>query len=597
MSEEANLPALNSPEDEPVASRQEEKLAPDVKEAESERPNGTISNGDAALELNDVATDAPREIDATNSTIKTNAEQTTSDDVTKDKAVAAQEDIEMADDTKADDAADGSAEPTTGTPASASKPQARRKSGGVPEHKGRKLNKKASKPKMLHTDAKSGDYFYVRIKGYPLWPGIVCAEDMLPPTLLKNRPAGAAMADGTYRPGYEDGGPKVKDRSFPVMYLQSNDFGWVSNHDLVELNFDEVGEVPANMRKDLASARRLAAEKNDLDYFREILRNFEEQKEADRLAKEAIKAEKKAKKAAAKKEKKSAALVGDEEDAEAEDDIDMLDAIGVTELPSKTNTNGKRANEDAAAQPEPKRPKIKLNTPKTTNGTSTPKATKDPAVPKSTTKKPKKSKAAAAETPEVVAPKEPELSPEEKRVKKEKEILFLRHKLQKGLLTRDQEPKEEEMKQMSEFVTKLEGYADLEVSIIRTTKINKVLKAILKLSAIPKEEEFQFKPRSQSLLDKWNKLLASEQGTPVAPGTNGTAAEPKAEEEETKASPADPTNGTKESSADVKADEKEETSAPETKEDAEGVEDGPAEDEDKTMKESAEEPTTVESTA
>lgn len=67
---------------------------------------------------------------------------------------------------------------------------------------------------------------------------------------------------------------------------------------------------------------------------------------------------------------------------------------------------------------------------------------------------------------------------------------------------------------MSEYVNKLEGYADLEVSIIRVTKINKVLKAILKLPVIPKEDVFQFKSRSQSLLDKWNRLLASEQVAP-----------------------------------------------------------------------------------
>ena len=95
-------------------------------------------------------------------------------------------------------------------------------------------------------------------------------------------------------------------------------------------------------------------------------------------------------------------------------------------------------------------------------------------------------------------------------------MLFLRHKLQKGLLTRDQEPKAEEMKTMSDYITKLEGFPDLEVSIIRATKINKVLKAILKLESIPKEDEFHFKTRSQTLLDKWNKLLAVDV-TPAAP--------------------------------------------------------------------------------
>jgi len=112
------------------------------------------------------------------------------------------------------------------------------------------------------------------------------------------------------------------------------------------------------------------------------------------------------------------------------------------------------------------------------------------------------------------------------------------------------------MKQMAEFVTKLEGYADLEVSIIRTTKINKVLKAILKIPIIPKEEEFKFKPRSQTLLDKWNKLLASDTPAPASATTNGVSTEVKAEAEESKASPTTATNGTKESSADVKVEAK-----------------------------------------
>jgi hypothetical protein len=122
-----------------------------------------------------------------------------------------------------DDAAPA-AEPAVGTEASASKPKtlSRRKSG-VPEHK--KLNKKASKAKLkaTHTDAKPGDYFMIRLKGYPLWPGIVCDETMLPNTLLKNRPVTAARPDGSYREDYADGGAKVKDRTFPVMYLHTNE--------------------------------------------------------------------------------------------------------------------------------------------------------------------------------------------------------------------------------------------------------------------------------------------------------------------------------------------------------------------------------------
>ena len=91
-------------------------------------------------------------------------------------------------------------------------------------------------------------------------------------------------------------------------------------------------------------------------------------------------------------------------------------------------------------------------------------------------------------------------------------MLFLRHKLQKGFLSRDQAPQESEMAAMSNYIKKLEGYGDLEAGIIRTTKINKVLKALIKLNTIPKDEEFNFKGRSVELLSKWTKLLGTDGG-------------------------------------------------------------------------------------
>jgi len=60
---------------------------------------------------------------------------------------------------------------------------------------------------------------------------------------------------------------------------------------------------------------------------------------------------------------------------------------------------------------------------------------------------------------------------------------------------------------MSEIFLELEGYENLEVSIIRATKIREVFKRILKLERIPNEEVFRFKPRSQTLLRNLNKLV------------------------------------------------------------------------------------------
>jgi hypothetical protein len=115
------------------------------------------------------------------------------------------------------------AEQAESAAAGADKSKSKRKSIGGGDTKGKKLNKKASKPRMLHLDAKPGDHFFVKLKGFPQWPVIICDEDMLPASLLKTRPVTAKRADGTYREDYADGGKKVADRTFPVMYLHTNE--------------------------------------------------------------------------------------------------------------------------------------------------------------------------------------------------------------------------------------------------------------------------------------------------------------------------------------------------------------------------------------
>ena len=98
--------------------------------------------------------------------------------------------------------------------------QKRRSSAGVPEHKSKKLNRKKSMP-ALHLDAKPGDHYWAKMKGFPPWPSIICDEEMLPESLLANRPVTAMRPDGSYRTDYEEGGKNVKDRTYPVMYLDT----------------------------------------------------------------------------------------------------------------------------------------------------------------------------------------------------------------------------------------------------------------------------------------------------------------------------------------------------------------------------------------
>lgn len=180
---------------------------------------------------------------------------------------------------------------------------------------------------------------------------------------------------------------------------------------------------------------------------------------------------------------------------------------------------------------------------------------------------------------------------------------------------------------MSDFLHELEEYPDLEGSIIRVTKIHKVLKQILKLNVIPLEQEFHFKDRSRDLLAKWNETLANDPAsagdkddgkdaedpkTPGLPTANGdsskpTATEPaKAEEVEKAAAPEEAsktelenkigttTEGAKEaeeSKAEEKAQEKSET-ADEKKDDGPAIETAPsAEFKPASVAEAATEPT------
>ena len=98
----------------------------------------------------------------------------------------------------------------------------RRSSTGPPEHKSKKLNRKKSMA-TLQLDAQPGDYFFARMKGYPKWPSIICDEEMLPESLLQTRPVTAMKPDGTYREDFLPGGKNVKDRTYAVMYLGTNE--------------------------------------------------------------------------------------------------------------------------------------------------------------------------------------------------------------------------------------------------------------------------------------------------------------------------------------------------------------------------------------
>jgi hypothetical protein len=338
---------------------------------------------------------------------------------------------------------------------------------------------------------------------------------------------------------------------------------WIANTDLTPLSIDEVkDESQGKKSKALWGAYQVAAEGHELEHFKTLISEHEEQMREDQAQAEAEAAEEeKAPKKAAKKTKKSKATA-DDEDTVMDDDEPAAEEAE-EEGGKKTKASKKRKKEAESegegakvnsnteamnpsltilthSQPAkaPKTKSIKINT-KAVNGDT-------PTTAKKTKAKTPKGKAAAA------SPK-PELSAEEIKQKREKEgpyhsrlrnlppldtnlaqtyaqaklthssVLYFRHKLQKGFLSTSEPPKDSEMVTMAEYFTQLEALDDLEQGVIKTTKIHKVLKAILKLVNIPQDDVHHFKDRSTSLLSKWQKVLA--EGGADAAGDDGDRTE------------------------------------------------------------------------
>ena len=108
-----------------------------------------------------------------------------------------------------------------GTPAQPKKAK-RKSTTGIPEHKSRKVNKKKSQV-LTHLDAMPGDIYLAHLRGHPIWPVVIPDEEMLPQAILASRPKSARRPDGTFGDDFADGGKRVNERSFPVMFLGGNE--------------------------------------------------------------------------------------------------------------------------------------------------------------------------------------------------------------------------------------------------------------------------------------------------------------------------------------------------------------------------------------
>lgn len=163
------------------------------------------------------------------------------------------------------------------------------------------------------------------MKGHPPWPSVVCDEEMLPHSLLTSRPVTARLPDGTFRkPEYADGGKRAHERTFPIMFLHTNEFAWMPNTELTPLDpEDESVKAPPEKGKSktLLAAYAKATEANDLQHFKTMLVEHQKALQQDIEEREALAAEKAA--AKSKKSRKNSGAVADDGD---EMDVDNDEA-------------------------------------------------------------------------------------------------------------------------------------------------------------------------------------------------------------------------------------------------------------------------------
>lgn len=119
------------------------------------------------------------------------------------------------------------------------------------------------------------------------------------------------------------------------------------------------------MRKDLYQAHKLAAEKHDLEYFKQVLREFEaakaaenEAKAAAEEAKAAAKAAKEANKAASKTKKKAKNSV--EVDNDDNEDAEMPDAEGELVVDGEGSEKKPKSSKKRKAVTDPEETSVRV---------------------------------------------------------------------------------------------------------------------------------------------------------------------------------------------------------------------------------------------
>ncbi|KAK9455831.1 hypothetical protein V1511DRAFT_487758 [Dipodascopsis uninucleata] len=396
---------------------------------------------------------------------------------------------------------------------------------------------KTKKPKAIYLP---GSLVLAKLKGFPPWPAMVLTENLLPPHILKLKPKPSASSKRKSIGADEDDESRS---AFPVRFFNDDNYMWATRSELKPLSKEQTSTyVNAHKggKKDrsLLEAYMFAAEPPSMEEFAKMGSLPEEAPEEpveeqmdDIQGAESTEMELQAdvsddKKKKPKKRKSAAPAEGNETPAQKRKKKDDTNGSAKKVAISTSSTNGESGSANKKSKKGSKEVK---DTKEQMEGTEMKEAkekekdegTEKPKEEKKGKKEKGKEKSKSKDRESTPAKKKSGPSLKETIEERTKHVLFLRHRLQKAFLTRDKSPAEEDMETMHKLLSKLEGFQGLELSIIRSTKINKVLKGINRLSYIPRDNEFHFKERCQKVLEGWNSLF--DGNLSPAPQTNASA--------------------------------------------------------------------------
>ncbi|ODQ51081.1 hypothetical protein SAICODRAFT_9404 [Saitoella complicata NRRL Y-17804] len=333
-----------------------------------------------------------------------------------------------------------------------------------------------------------GDVVMAKIKGFPWWPAMVVTEAHCIPSVLKDKPRGSKTV-------------------FPTIFfpVTNKEYCWPNKSELKPLPNSEIDSFVDNTGKkpkDILAAYKSARNPPSLEELEEII------KKASVAATAPVEDEDEG--------MEDAEEAGEDYEEEEEGEVKKKTKAKATpkkKAPAKKGeaTKNKRKSEseveDSADEDEKKVAKTPAKKAKTSNGSAKKTASSRKASAAS------KAAAADGDDNEEEVPPTPTTQPSAQSIadKLQKDVLYLRHKLQKAMLSNGQEPNDSDMDDVKGWLGKLEAIGkNMTSAVFSHTKVHKVLRRITKLSAVPRDEDLKIRDVCQNLLDQWKDIIPGD---------------------------------------------------------------------------------------